>query len=298
MHVLIPDGQPSSPALQQALSAAQRPAWRKLQTRLAKGAEISLDEMAWSTPHEVALARALGLPDAPGLIPWAAHETQTYNQPCAFITPCHWQVHSDHLSLSDPQQLALDAATSQALLGIFQNYFAQDGITLQPHQNGVWLATGEVFRNLPSASLARAVGRNIDAWMPPTNEPRGAALRRLQNEMQMLLYTHALNDERAARGLQPINSFWVSGAGELSGPVQAATPVQVDARLVAPAMHGDAQAYAAAWQTLDAEVFAPLLGQIAKTEPLQITLSSEHAAQTWGPVHTGYLQRFLSVFSR
>jgi hypothetical protein len=298
MHVLIPDGLPSSPALQQALAGVQRPAWRKLQRRLAPGAEIVLDEMAWSTPHEVALARALGLPDAPGLIPWAAHETQTIGQPCAFITPCHWQVHSDHLSLSDPAQLPLSEAESQALLALFQTYFAQDGVTLRHLAPGAWLATGEVFRNLPSASLARAVGRNIDAWMPPTSEPRGAALRRLQNEMQMLLYTHALNDERAARGLQPVNSFWVSGAGELPSAAPIHSPIQIDPRLLRPAMQGDLRAYAQAWQALDTEVLAPLLGQIARGQSLQITLSNERSAQTWGPAQTGLRQRFLSIFSR
>jgi hypothetical protein len=36
-------------------------------------------------------------------------------------------------------------------------------------------------------------------------------MKLLQNEMQMLLYTHALNDERAARRQLPVNSFWLSG---------------------------------------------------------------------------------------
>jgi hypothetical protein len=294
MHVLIDQALPSSPQLQKALSGAARPALAKLQARLVRQGAIELDALAWSTPHEVVLARALGLPDAPGQIPWAAHETQTYGQPCAYITPCHWQVHSDHLSLSDPEQLQLSAAGSQALLELFKPYFEQDGISLRFVRAGLWLAQGEVFRNLPSASLARATGRNIDAWMPPTSEPRGAALRRLQNEMQMLLYTHSFNDERTTQGLQPVNSFWVSGAGVLDAPAQAAAPAQVDTRLVAPTMQGDAAAYAQAWQALDEDLLAPLLASITHGQRLQITLSSELTTQTWGPTKTTPIQRFLN----
>ncbi len=63
------------------------------------------------------------------------------------------------------------------------------------------------------------LGRNVDPWLPKQdkNDANSTArkMKLLQNEMQMLLYTHALNDERAARRQLPVNSFWLSGTGAL-----------------------------------------------------------------------------------
>jgi hypothetical protein len=41
---------------------------------------------------------------------------------------------------------------------------------------------------------------------------------RLVNEMQMFLFQHDVNRERAARGQLPINSLWFWGGGEPCGP--------------------------------------------------------------------------------
>ena len=94
-----------------------------------------------------------------------------------------------------------------------QPYFAEDGITLHPLSDTTWLAQGSVLVDLPTASLARTRSARVDGWMP--RQPQAQALRRLQNEMQMLLYTHPVNDARKARFLPPVNSFWISGTGTL-----------------------------------------------------------------------------------
>ena len=78
-----------------------------------------------------------------------------------------------------------------------QPYFEQDGIALEYDAPTLWLAHGELFRDLATASLDRVVGRTIDDWMPRAPEAR--TLRRLQQEMQMLLYTHAVNERARAR---------------------------------------------------------------------------------------------------
>jgi hypothetical protein len=92
-----------------------------------------------------------------------------------------------------------------------QPYFEEDGIQLHWHSAHTWLAQGPVFQNLASASLARVRGQPTDPWIP--RQSAAQRLRRLQNEMQMLLYTHAVNDARGARGQAPVNGFWMSGTG-------------------------------------------------------------------------------------
>src|SRR6218665_2513052 len=123
---------------------------------------ISGRETSLSPPHERALARALGLPDEDGRIPWAAWHRQQQGQATqglawAFIPPCQWQVGTDHVMLRDPQ--GLDEAASRALLASMSPWFAQDGITLHYDQPTRWLASGALFATLASASLERVLLR-------------------------------------------------------------------------------------------------------------------------------------------
>ena len=134
-----------------------------------------------------------------------------------------------------------------------QPFFEEDGIALEYDAPTLWLARGDVFRDLATASLDRVVGRAIDNWIPRAPEAR--ALRRLQQEMQMLLYTHDVNEERGRAGLAPVNSFWVSGTGALPAraPARKRRPASKSPRPCASrALRGDWHGWAAAWQQLDA----------------------------------------------
>jgi hypothetical protein len=64
--------------------------------------------------------------------------------------------------------------------------------------------------DIPTASLDRVISRDVDPWLPSGASAR--LLRRLQNEMQMLFYTHDCNESRNPA----INSFWISGTGDLA----------------------------------------------------------------------------------
>jgi hypothetical protein len=291
MHLLIPAAHTSSEAL-------RLPHLEQLLRRLKATHRIDTDAFSWSMPFEMALARELGLPAEAGRIPWAAYETRTLGTPCAFIQPCHWDVRSDHISLTAPEALALDETASRTVMDAMLPYFAEDGITLSYYQPQTWLATGEVFRNLPSASMERVVSRSIDAWMPPASAPEGGLLRRLQNEMQMLLYTHPLNDARAEAGLLPVNSFWVAGAGVLEQLPAPRTDVQVENRLGAPALAQDAAAYARAWAEVDNSSVRQLLQAQQRGESVQLTLCGERAAQTWSSAKVGFWHKFMNHFGR
>ena len=74
-----------------------------------------------------------------------------------------------------------------------------------------WYVAHESLQGLATASLDRVIGRNIDAWLP--RQPEAKRLRRLQNEVQMLLHRHPVNEAREAAGALPVNSFWLSGCG-------------------------------------------------------------------------------------
>ena len=295
LHLLIPGAvlppdATASPAPPLPLSL------RGLLATLAPAERIACEEDSPATPFELALAQANGLPGAPGFIPWAAFETGTVGTPCAWIKLCHWQVGADNVMLSPPEDLALDAATADALLAAMAPYFLEDGITLRPYGTvaGVWLATGEPLRGLRTVSMDRLAGQRLTPSLLDAAGTPAASLRRLQNEMQMLLYTHPANDARQQNGLQPVNSFWVSGAGQLDQAVPVAADVQVEARLAAPALRGDAAAHARAWQEVDADTCAALLALARAGGSARLTLCGSDAAQTFGPAHNGAWNRIMS----
>ena len=217
-HLLLPFASCDDLGCAQARAALKLPALGKLLARLAPAAGDKGDETSLSMPHERVLAREWGLPHEDGRIPWAAWQLaqagrETQGEAWAWITPCHWRVGQDHVAMADPKQLSLSGEESQDLLAVLRPWFEQDGIALEYDTPTQWLARGEVFRDFPAASLDRVTGRVIDRWMP--RGEAGKAVRRLQQEMQMLLYTQPINEGGARRVLATNNSFWVCGAGAL-----------------------------------------------------------------------------------
>lgn len=262
------------------------------------------DARSLSPPHERVLARVLGLDAADGLIPWAAwHHLQAGGAPAgrswAFITPCHWAMGREHATMTDPAALGLQADESRTLLAAMQPYFQTSGITLHYLEPTRWLAEGEIFRGLPSASLDRVLGRNVDPWLP--GGVPGRAMRLLQNEMQMLLYTHPANDQRASRGQLSVNSFWVSGSGALPENFVAppAVPLITMSRSLAQAAFSDDwPAYVQAWAALDASEGTRLLAQQQRGEPVRLSLCGERNALTFESAVPGIFARISNLFSQ
>ena len=300
-HLLIPYANAFPPAQGEAAAVAgELPRLRRLLARLAPGPLEAGSLADLSLPHERALARLAHLPDTDGRIPWAAwHLHQAAEAPgaapWAWITPCHWHVASDHIRMDPPGQLALQEAQSRDLLAAMAPYFAQDGIDLAYESPGRWRARGEIFGALACASLDRVAGRPVDDWLP--RGPEARALRRLQQEMQMLLYTHPVNEARERDGLLPVNSFWVSGAGALPEGAAQGLPahLQVDERLREPALAGQHAAWAERWQEIDAQVLPAWLGALDQGRPVALTLCGARSARTWTSSSPSWWRRAASM---
>ncbi len=225
-HLIVPFAVCNSDAWLKTVTAMPLAHTRQTQALLRGMTRVAVDlrsEHSLSPPHERALAQALGLPftdEGDGLIPWAAWEAVRSGldarpgQGWAWVTPCHWAMGREHATLTDPAALGLSDAESRTLLAAMAPYFDTDGIRLHFLRADRWLAEGDVFCDLPTASLDRVLGRDVDPWLP-----KNKTLMRLQNEMQMLLYTHAVNDARGAARQWPVNSFWLSGSGALTEAV-------------------------------------------------------------------------------
>ncbi|WP_038205664.1 hypothetical protein [Xenophilus azovorans] len=303
-RLLIPFAGRLTAACRAALPALALPRLGDLLARLTLQDEDAQDDDTLSPPHERALARALGIQTADGCLPWAALEAQraglagAHGQPWALVTLCHWQVGMSEVVLGDPASLGISAAESDALLACALPFFEEDGIALfTTGQPGLWLARSALFDGLDTASLDRAIGQPLASWLPMSDAAR--PLRRLQNEMQMLLYTTHVNDDRIARGQLPINSFWLSGTGRLPQPLPAQGPQPtVDLALRDAALQDDGEAWSKAWQALDAGPIADLLAHGERGEAVELTLCGDRAARRWIATPRSLLQRVRGRFGR
>lgn len=282
-HLLVPFAAASAPECQALLPGLQLPKLTQLLPLLTEQAPNQGDDEALSPPHERALARALGLPVVDGRIPWVAAQSDAPTVPQAWFSPCHFQVGMEMVQLLPGTQLDLPEAESRALLDALAPFCAEDGITLRLVSATDWHASGEPLRAIACASLDRVSGRQVDAWM--TNSPGNPAgaqlLKRLQSEAQMLFYTHPVHDARTARGLLPVNGFWVHGAGALDAPLAPREPPVMAEALRQAALRADWAAWTTAWQALDANEIAGLLAAAQRGDRVTLTLCGERHARTW-----------------
>lgn len=297
MHLVLPFASATSPAAGQALSTLHLPTLERLLARLDPGVRDEGDELALNLPHERVLARVWAWPLVDGGLPFAARAAQRDGLPAVpgeagwgLLSPTHWHVGTEQVSLGDPAALVLDATASRAFFDALAPLFADDGWALHWGAPARWYATHPSLRDLPTASLDRVIGRNVDLWLGA--HPVARLVRRLQAEAQMLLHDHPLNVAREADGLLPVNSFWLSGTGitQAAGPD---LPPDVDTRLRAPALAEDWAAWAEAWAALDAGPLASLLARSEAGDPVQLTLCGERHAQTFATAPRPWWRRGL-----
>jgi hypothetical protein len=297
MQLVLPFASAASPGAQRALQSLRLPHLERLLALMSPGPRDEGDDYTLSPPHERALATASGWPLADGLLPLAARAAArdglrpTPGGPgWGLLSPTHWHVGTDQISLADPQSLALDTATSRALFSAVAPLFQDDGWALHWGAPTRWYATHAALTTLPTASLDRVIGRNVDLWL--NSHPGVSDIRRLQAEVQMTLHTHPVNEAREERGLLPVNSFWLSG----TGPVQTGQEPgdwTLDERLRSPALAEDWAAWAEAWAELDAGPIHQLLLNVEATHRGRLILCGERHAQTWVPSQIPWWRRPL-----
>ncbi len=299
MHLLIPFAAPLSEAGRGAAQSLVLPTLTALLRTLQLQGRDEGDEWSLSPPHERSLARELAWAGADGALPWAARAAAADGVAVGDLawgqlTPVHWHLGTEQISLIDPVGLMLDETASRTFFDAASDLFTSEGFVLAYGCASRWYAAHKSLSELPCASLDRVIGRNVDRWLG--SDPAARRLRRLQSEVQMLLYTHPLNDERQQRGLLPVNSFWLSGCG-LAQP-EATHDTQVDDRLRAPALADDWAAWCKAWDTLDGGPLAALLAAAQAGQPARLTLCGERSSASWAAPSRGWLDTLRARWSR
>lgn len=276
------------------------PGLQGLMSRLPVQQWLTGDEFDPLAPHERLLARLAGWPDAAdAAVPWAALWAHLDGLPVepgqawGLVTPGHWWMGREHLTLVHPGELALDEAESRGFFDAVAPLFTSEGWQLHWAAPLRWYARHESLASLPTASLDRVIGRNPDVWM--SMQAAARPIRRLQSEVQMLLYQNPLNEAREGRGQLTLNSFWLSGCGQVHEPLpDTGWPVQWLGGPREALLQGDGQGWLDAWQALDRDVLQPLLAAMVRGQQMPtLTLAGERQAVTLmaEPPATGAWQR-------
>lgn len=130
---------------------------------------------------------------------------------------CIW-IHADPVSLTADQNHAFltervvlsDNETTALLLDINQFLFADDCVLFAPKPDQ-WLLNLSQSPDIETTSLQAVLGTDITEKLPTgTNQ---TYWRRLFTELQMLLYTHPVNEARRKRQQLTVDALWFWGEG-------------------------------------------------------------------------------------
>jgi hypothetical protein len=210
ISLVLPFALPAPEFASDLTRALKAPALAALLSRHASQHFQPLEGAARVLPHELWIARALGL--AQGLAPaFGASAMRGLgldpgNGTWFVVNPAHIQIAHSHLMLGDVRELDLREDEARALFDSARPCFEEAGYALEYGAADTWFMRADDWDELCTASPDAAVGMSLTDWMP--SGPPARAFRKLQNEVQVSWYTHPANSAREARGQAPINSVW------------------------------------------------------------------------------------------
>ncbi|MDR7331324.1 hypothetical protein [Roseateles asaccharophilus] len=280
MHLLIPHASALDEAARHAFSGLALPHLTALLGRLTATDTWGSDEFAPLPPHQVALAALRGQ-DQPSAAAWAVDAGP--GLAWALMTPVHLSVGTDGVDVLPPAALDLSESDAAGFAAVLRELWPeQEGWQWRILDANRWaVGHATALDGLLAASIERAAGRPIEPWLPESR-----VLRRWQNEAQMLLHGHALNNAREARGQHVVNSVWIGDIGRSNG---RPADVKVDDRLAAPLLNGDLAAWAEAWQRLDA-------GPLANPQITSLTLCGERFARRFTAQPLSFMDKIKRRF--
>lgn len=137
--------------------------------------------------------------------------------------PVHLVTGLDHLRLAPLADLGLTPAEARALCDSIATVLADSGYVLRFTGSGPWLLECPTGIECDTVEPADAEGRDLRDCLPAGRD--GLQVRKLMNELQMLLHQHPVNDHRLDRGLAPVNALWLWGFGHAQAVEPAVLPM-------------------------------------------------------------------------
>jgi len=213
-----------------------------------------------------------GLLQGAGLGPLLAGEQDGAGagEPVWLAELIHLALGADQATLLDPAAMDLRDEETAALLETARPLFEDTGFSVEPLSAQRWRLRLPAGLRPQTASPMAVAGQRLNDWWRQDAETR--PWRRLLNEIQMAWHEHPVNDDRAARGLPPVNALWLYGGGT-PWPAAPAGAAQVLTGLDAPQRAGDWAAWLDALAELDAQHLRLLAaGKGLPATPVQMLL--------------------------
>lgn len=132
---------------------------------------------------------------------------------CLRADPVHLQVDTRGLILFDASTFPFSEEEAEALSDSVANFVSQDGWRLSAGHARRWYLYGGDDQQLTTLPLSQVRGKSVGELLPH-GEDAADWLSRC-NEIQMLMYSHPVNQQRAGRCLPVVNSLWIWGGGVL-----------------------------------------------------------------------------------
>jgi hypothetical protein len=174
---------------------------------------------------EASLSDAFVPPEGEHPAPYAAlrllGEAQTLPQPDSgngswlACDPVHLRFHQEHLILAGMGHFGITLAEAQTLVTALNDQLAEHGRfhATSAERWYLQLTDPALTDGFSAAPLSTVAGRRIERLLAESTATRG--MRRLVNDIQMILHAHPLNQQRENAGQMTINSLWLWGAGAL-----------------------------------------------------------------------------------
>jgi len=142
---------------------------------------------------------------------WQAKGVDTSHDYWMYATPVNMQLGRDSYFLSDPNTVTISAEESLSLIESLNTHFAGLGYGFYLVDN-IWLLGLNSDPQITTAHIKQVTNQDIANHLPIGD---GAlAWNKLQNEIQMLLYNHPVNQVRESKGFPIINSLWCYGLSQ------------------------------------------------------------------------------------
>lgn len=132
--------------------------------------------------------------------------------------PVYYYADKDRVLLMAHEGLDLSMDEAVHLVDTLNAHLAEDNLRIEIGHPMHWYINLLDDPQLLTTSPDQVLGKDMHPFMPSGDRSR--YWRRLMSELQMLLYTHPVNQTRQANGLLPVNSVWFWGDGRLPDGVQ------------------------------------------------------------------------------
>ncbi|MEI7429663.1 MAG: hypothetical protein WCL27_04340 [Betaproteobacteria bacterium] len=128
--------------------------------------------------------------------------------------PVHLRFHQEHLILAEMSHLGISLEEAQVLVAALNSHLPETGRfhALSADRWYLQVTDTQLLDGFEVPPLSLVAGRRIERVLADSSQSKG--LRRLLNEIQMLLHAHPINRQRENEGRMTINSLWLWGAGQ------------------------------------------------------------------------------------